>query len=272
MAGLAVQTRMKARRLFAVLSFSALLSCAPPALAQAGAWRLDPARVPVGQVFHFVKSQRDGSHVANISVYLSSAERVEALKWDAGSDQATLVVAGLDWSRFSVRRFEGWRLARGAAPERRVTLDVTGDQLSMSLMPGPMRISHWPWHSYDFDFTSLNLSLPHLVDPEGTVRFWRTDFVYGDQPTVAELGEVTMRFEARERRRGVDVRRYSIGGPGLGNQSGTWWADARTGLLVEYELPVGDEPGYDDVRLRLESSRKLGAAEWAAFKRRAVGE
>lgn len=255
-----------------MLCFSALLSCAPPALAQSGAWRFDAARVPVGQVFHFVKSQRDGSHVTNISVYLPGTGRVEAFKWDAGGDQATLVVAELDWSRFSVKHFQGWHLVRGAAPEPRVTLDVQGDRLSMSLMQAPLRISHWPWHSYDFDFTSLNLSLPHLVNPEGVVRFWRTDFVYGDKPTVAELGEVTMRFEARERRQGVDVRRYSIGGPGLKDQSGTWLADARTGLLVEYELPIGDEPGYADVRLRLESSGRLDAAAWESFKRRAIGE
>ena len=70
----------------------------------------------------------------------------------------------------------------------------------MSLMSQPLTITHFPWHSYDFDFTSLNLTLPHLVDPQGTVVFWRTDFVYADPPQVAELGELSLRFEKRERR------------------------------------------------------------------------
>jgi hypothetical protein len=142
----------------------------------------------------------------------------------------------------------------------------------MSLMQQPLRLAHWPWHSYDFDFTSLNLALPHLVSPEGGENFWRTDFVYGDPPSVAEIGAVTMRYEGRERRNGKSVRRYALGGPGPRNLEGTWWADARSGLLVEYELPVGDEPGYDDVRLRLQSSRILSASQWEEFQRSAIGE
>jgi len=43
-------------------------------------------------------------------------------------------------------------------------------------------------------------------------------------------------------------------------------------LLVEYQLPVGDEPGYRDVRMKLDSTRKLDAGQWEAFKRRAIGE
>ncbi len=263
---------MKRSHLIAALLSALLLLCAAPALAQLEALEFDSDKVPVGRVFHFVKSQRDGTHATRISVYVPEIDRIESLKWDAGGDTATLVVARMDWPRFSVKQFEGWRLARGQAPERRVTLDVTGDQLAMSLMSEPLRISHWPWHSYDFDFTSLNLTLPHLSKPERGLSIWRTDFVYADPPTVAELGAVELKFVKVERRDGRRLRRYSIGGPGLENQDGTWWSDARSGLLVEYELPVGDEPGYDDVRLKLDSTEKADSAQWDAFKRKAVGD
>ena len=263
---------MRHRRLIAVVLSTLLLLCALPALAQLSSLRFDEARVPVGQVFHFVKSNRHGTHEARISVYLPAVDRIESLKWDEGGDQATLVQAEMDWSKFSVRRFQGWRLSRGAAPERRVTLDVNGDQLSMSLMDTPLTLTHWPWHSYDFDFTSLNLTLPHLLDSRKTFSFWRTDFVYADPPKVAELGEVTLTFERREKHQGRTARRYRIGGAGLRDTHGTWWADARTGLLLEFELPIGDEPGYDDVRMRLDSTRALSTAEWETFKRKSVGE
>jgi len=262
---------MKHRSLITTLLAALLLLCAVPAMAQLDALRFDPDKVPVGQVFHFTKSNRDGSHAARISVHVPAVDRIESLKWDEGADEATLVQAQMDWSRFSVGHFQGWRLARGAAPEKRVTLDVTGDQLSMSLMSRPLTVTHWPWHSYDFDFTSLNLALPHLLKPEGTFSFWRTDFVYADPPSVRELGEVTLKFEKRERHRGRKARRYTLGGAGLQGKTGTWWSDARTGLLLEFELPVGDEPGYDDVRMTLDSIGRLDAAEWDAFKRRAVG-
>lgn len=237
-----------------------------PALAQRPDYRFRPARVPVGEVLHYVKSQRDGSHEARISVHVPAVDRIESLKWDPGAAQSTLVVAHMDWSRFSVRAFEAWGLAKGAAPELRATLTVDGDQLRMSLMPEPLTLHHWPWHSYDFDFTSLTLTLPHRADHRRELRFWRTDFVYSDPPVVAELGELTLKYVGEEQREGQAAWRYTLDGPGLQGQGGDWWVDARSGLTLEYQLPVGDEPGYDDVRLKLVKRERFTAEQWDAFK------
>jgi hypothetical protein len=247
-----------------------LLLTAAPALAQVDAFRLRAARVPKGKVLHYVKSQLDGTHAARISVYVANIDLIEALKWDEGGEEATLVTAAMDWSRFSVRRFEAWHLVRGRSPERRATLTVEGEELRTSLMDRPLRLQHWPWHSYDFDFTSLNLALPHLNSPRGEVRFWRTDFVHGDPPRVAELGEVLLRFSGRDTRRGVAAFRYDIDGSGLDGRRGRWWVDAESGLTLEHELPLGDEPGYRDVRLRLSSIEPMAPAQWEALKLAAV--
>jgi hypothetical protein len=254
------------------VSFAACgLLVGPSAVAQLSAYGFKSGKVPLGRIFHYEKSNLDGSHLARISVYVAAVDRMEALKWDQGSDQATLVQAQMDWSKFSVRRFEAWHLSRMSAPEQRVTADVNGDVLSMSLMDHPVMIEHWPWHSYDFDFTSLNFTLPHLRNSRGDLLFWRTDFVYSTPPAVAEIGEMHLRFESAEYRAGKAVWRYSIGGAGLQNTTGTWWADRRTGLLVEYEIPVGDEPGYDNVRLKFLSAQRMSPRRWEGFKRAAVG-
>jgi hypothetical protein len=260
---------MKRLIAFAVLMATVLYS--PSAAAQISALEFQPPKVPVGKVFHLVKSQLDGAHEARISYYVAAADRVEALKWDQGGDEATLVVAQLDWSRFSVRAFRVSHLARGANPEPRASLDVDADGvLTMSLNPSPVKLTHFPWQSFDFDFTGLTLVMPHLRDPESGFRFWRTDFVYADPPSVAELGEVTLTFTGKEKHLGKRTRRYSIGGPGLAGMEGTWWADAKTGLLVEFEIPVGDEPGYDSVRIRLEAVGPMSDAAWEDFKRRSI--
>jgi hypothetical protein len=260
---------MKPLRQFAVyICVSMLVSS--PAIAQVSALDFSVERVPVGQVLHYVKSARDGTNRSDISVFVATEDRIEALKWDRGGARASFVVATMDWSRFSVRGFESWQLARGKPPERKATVDVVDGVLSLSLMSEPMSepmaISHWPWHSYDFDFTSLNLILPHLRDPESALAFWRTDFVYEDPPRVAELGEVSLAFQGYEQRGGKRARRYTIGGAGLADHAGTWWADADTGLLIEYEIPVGDEPGYADVRFRLEGAEPMSPAQWESFK------
>jgi hypothetical protein len=59
---------------------------------------------------------------------------------------------------------------------------------------------------------------------------------------------------------------------GLQDRTGTWWADAKSGLLVEFEIPLGDEPGYDSVRIRLDRVERMNDANWDAFKRRVIGE
>jgi hypothetical protein len=81
---------------------------------------------------------------------------------------------------------------------------------------------------------------------------------------------VKLKFEGYEQRGGKRARRYAIGGAGLAGHTGTWWADAKTGLLIEYEIPVGDEPGYDDVRLSLARLEKMTPSQWEVFKLRSV--
>ncbi len=261
---------MKTPLTFARCLCAALLFLSAPAGAQLAALQFSPDRVPVGRVLHYVKSARDGTHATEISVYVAAVDRIEALKWDRGAERAALVAATMDWTRFSVRGFESWQLARDAAPELKATLEANGDSLSMSFMPEPMKLTRWPWHSYDFDFTSLNLTVPHLRDPEGRFSSWRTDFVYADPPRVAELGEVQLEFEGYEQRDGKRARRYSIGGAGLEDRTGTWWADAESGLLIEYEIPLGDEPGYDDVRFKLRGVEEISARQWEEFKLRST--
>jgi hypothetical protein len=254
-----------------------LASCLPalPALGQVEAFRYVPARVPVGCVHQYVKSNRDGSHAGRVSVYVAKADRLESLKWDDEVGWATHVVAELDWSRFSVRRFESWKLRQGKAPVLQATLetDASGG-ISISVIPGPpLHPKLWPWHSYDFDFASLGATLPHLKDPEAPFRIGRSDFVEKDGAVrFEELGAVDVAYSGRETRAGTATRRYVIGGPGLEGTSGTLWADAAAGHLVELELPIPDEPGFTDVRLRLLEVASLSPEAWEAFKRARLGE
>jgi hypothetical protein len=241
---------------------------------QLAALRFDAQKVPVGRVYQYVKSNRDGSHPGRVSLYVAKADRLESLKWDDEVGWATFVVAELDWSRFSVRRFESYDLRKGKPPLLKATLESDAQgAVSISVLPGPpLRISLWPWHSYDFDFASLGAILPHLVNPEADFTFGRTDFVQEEgKVRFAELGPVHLRFEARERRGEIATRRYRLEGPGLSNTAGTLWADAAEGHLVEFELPIPDEPGFADGRLRLVEVVAMNQDAWESFKHSRLG-
>jgi len=255
----------------------AALACAATgsAYAQVSQLRFDASKVPQGTVMHYKKSQLDGTNATHVSVYMIDGENLESLKWDEGSTVATLVKARMDWRRFSVREFHSFRLERGKAPELRGTLATTagGAQVKVSFLQDKVvPITHWPWHSYDFDFASLGLILPQLRNPEEDLIFWRTDVVFvGEGMDFAEVGGIRLHLEAMELRDSQQVRRYSIGGAGLQHRYGKLWTNTAGGL-IEYQIPVGDEPGYDNVRLLLERTQPLTLTQWEAFKRTKIGE
>ena len=245
------------------------------AQAQVTQLRFDASKVPQGTAMHYKKSQLDGSRATQVSVYMVDGERLESLKWDEDSTVATLVTARMDWGRFSVREFRSFGLEKGKAPELRGTLEAkaNGTQLEVSFVDGKtVPITHWPWHSYDFDFASLGLILPHLRNPLEDLIFWRTDVVFvGENIDFAEVGGVRLHLEAVELRDSQQVRRYSIGGAGLQHRYGKLWTNA-AGALIEYQLPIGDEPGFNDVRLLLERAQPMTRVEWEAFKKAKIGE
>lgn len=244
--------------------------------AQVEAFRFEATRVPVGTVYEYLKTNRDGTHRSHVSLYVVSADRIESLKWSPGDTTAALVAAFIDWDRFSVRRFESYRLSLGAAPELRVTLDTdsSGAGVRVSLDPDVLLPIHrWPWHSYDFDLASLSFTLAHLVAPEASFTFERADVTYAETgPPFADLGPVHVRFLQREQRNGRATRLYELSGPGLQDRSGKLWAAVEGAHVVEFELPFGDEPGYTDVRFELQATRSLSLAEWESTKRERVGD
>lgn len=242
------------------------------ASANAAPLHFQPERVPSGQVLHYLKSNIDGSNPNRICVYVSGTDRIESLKWHEGSAGATLVTAEMDWPRFSVRRFDAWHLEGGKDPEHRARLQASRDGRELDVSFGSarrIRIHHWPWHSYDFDFASLSLILPHWKDPRGQFSFWRTDTVFaGDQPGFEEIGELKLSFQSVELRSGRETRRYVIAGKGLADTSGLLWTDAGTGLIVEYQIPIPDEPGYADGKLLLLGMEPMTAQMWEQYKQR----
>ena len=67
------QRRMNFVRLIAALVTAFLLLVARPALPQQEPLRFRASQVPAGKVFHFIKSNRDGSHAARISVFVAAS-------------------------------------------------------------------------------------------------------------------------------------------------------------------------------------------------------
>ncbi len=242
-----------------------LLAGADRAAAQLNRFRFHPERVPVGRLYRFDKSNIDGTHKGEILLYVASLDRLEA--WKPGQEWSTLVTADMDWKRFSVRRFESWRHPAKGKPELIATLDLppggSRGQITLRGQPFPTEIRSWPAHSYDFDFGSLNLTLPHLVNVRKPFTVTVADFAMKDgKPAFVEKGPVELVYEGVEKRQGVRSRRYRIDGPGLENRGGKMWVDARLHHIVDYEIAIPDEEGFSSVKLALKSFEFMAPEAW----------
>lgn len=260
------------------ISFVATLAFLLPAAsldAQESRFRYDANKAQTGIVYQYKKSNIDGSNPANISLYVAAKDRLESLKWHEGSDNATLVIAKMDWKRFSIRRFETWDLRAGSRPERRVVAeyDAEADQLTATLGSTKLTatIQNWPWHSFDFDFASLNFAFRHLVDPQVPFEFGVTDPVRtASGPQLVDKGRVRVEFQRDAIRGDQACREYLIDGPGLENKGGRIWIRKKDGVVVDYEIALPDEPGFTSAKLKLLDTVPMTSAEWSQFKQRSV--
>ena len=97
-----------------------------------------------------------------------------------------------------------------------------------------------------------------LADESGTRRF-------------ADKGTVTVEYLGREQRAGVKCRKYTIDGKGLENRGGLIWVDAEKHHIVDYEIDLPDEGGFDSGKMLLVGVESMGEPEWQEFKRRKLG-
>ncbi len=251
--------------------FLLLLAVSSVAQAQSSAFRFDETKLQPGTVYHYVKSNIDGSRSGDIALYLRSIDEVESFKYHEGATEATLVKATMDWSDFTVKRFESWRLHSSGNHVLRGSLQRVEGQPRLSVKLGEQSaevpITNWPWHSYDFDFASLGLTFRFLVDPDAPFTVGIADVNRGSEgPPFIDKGPVVIKPAGTEERQGTRCRVYTIDGEGLHNRGGKIWVDHDAMHIVDYEIDLPDEPGFETGKLQLRSIEKSSLEGWEKFK------
>jgi hypothetical protein len=245
--------------------------------AQVERFRYRPEIAVRNTLFRYEKTNLDGSHRGVIALFVASPDSLESFKYGTGGDEFSLIGAVMDWSAFSVREFTSVRVRASGErkPVAKLTFDAATKELTVSLFGRneSTTIGFVPWHSFDFDFSSLNVAFRHLVDPRRRLKIGVADPTYEEKgPVFRDNGTVDIRYLGMVRRGGVRTRKYRIDGPGLRNHGGHLWVDAAKGHLVELAVHTGDEPGYSSVRLRLLDQRPMDRAGWESFIRAQFGD
>ncbi|MFZ0062012.1 MAG: hypothetical protein WAL47_08250 [Pyrinomonadaceae bacterium] len=252
-----------------------LLSIVNVACAQESlrAFRFQPNKITTGVVYHYLKTNIDGTNPEQISIRIAAKDRIESFKFHPHGTRAGLVIAHMDWSIFSVKNLESWQVYKDKEKVLAATLVyLPADKevaVTLPFMNRPtenVAIPFLPFHVYNFDFASLNFAFPHLVNPKKPFRIGVSDPTFADEgPAFRYRGEVEITYVADEMRDGLPCRKYRIDGQGLENKGGLIWVNKRSGHFQDAEIQLADNPNWQTFKFKLQRVERMNAAEWEAF-------
>lgn len=236
------------------------------------AFAYQASRVPVGTVYHYVKSNIDGSMPERVSLYMSDETTLEAYRWREPKPQMTThVKATMDWGRFSAVRLESRRKPRWQAVQSNAVAEYSTATRTMSIefadkTQGSVPVEHVPFHFYQFDLASLNVVFRQLVDPKKPFQVGLVNPTFAETGALLEYrGLATITYEKDEKHSEFSCRRYRIDGPGVKNQGGSIWVDAYEGHIIDLEIKNPNHPDWVTFKLKFVGKEAMSPADWQAF-------
>jgi hypothetical protein len=243
----------------------------PETLSSVDQFSYRPELIQAGTVYHYIKSNIDGSYPARIVIYVSDHDHLEVLKFEAHGLDAAYVKARMDWETFSADRLESWVLTANGQPTPQASLSSSSEDRTFTITwrerKDVIPVGHYPVHIYNFDFISLNYILRHWNHPTGevTIGILQPDFDPDPKTMMKYEGAVLLKFIENEERNGTPCRNYSIGGEGLEGYTGIMWVNEEKSIIEDIELPIADNPDWDDFKFKLVTSEHLDSDEWMKF-------
>jgi hypothetical protein len=225
-----------------------------------------PAPNAVGRLYHYVRSNQDGTLPEQIYLYRASSTQVEVGKIVSRCANAAFVTADLDLERRQGVRFVGGRIAEDGAQAPFAYLDYDAQTRSLHArveqagIDQRLTIAGEPYILYDFDLSDLNALSAGRAPPRADFRFavsliWPVE---GAENVFRDLGWANARFAAAETHLDRDALRFEL----TGGLNGQLWLDAREGHVLEARFAEPNHTEYADFRLVLQSIEDDGQASW----------
>ncbi len=260
-------------KFFALLFLTLVFAAESFAQNDTAKFRYKPKRVSVGSVYHYLKTNIDGTKPEHVSQYVAAPDKLEAFKFHPQAKRAGLVIATMDWEIFSAKRLESWQVFKNEERKLFATLDYSAAEKSVAVaFPGMNKaeektaIKYLPFHVYNFDFGSLNFAFPHLANPKKSFTIGIADPTFKDEGAAFHYkGEATVIYVSDERRNNVACRKYKVDGAGLENRGGFIWVNKKIGYIEDMEITLPDNPDWTSFKLRLTKVEKMTRDEWEAF-------
>jgi len=230
-----------------------------------------PELIEAGTVYHYIKSNIDGSYPAQIFIYIRDPDHLEVIKLEEHGMDAALVHAHMDWETFSADQLESWVLTPDGERRPQASLSSSSEDRTFTISWQDRKdiipVGHYPVHIYNFDFISLNYILRHWKDPEGevTIGILQPNFDPNPETMMKYKGTVLIKYVGNEARDGQPCRKYNIGGEGLKNHNGVMWVNTEKRMIQDIEIPIPDNPDWENFKFRFISSEHMDSRQWTEF-------
>ena len=234
-------------------------------------FKYQPERIQAGTMYHYTKSNLDGSNPARIYIRVRDVSNLDVWKFEAHNYDAAYVTAHMDWESFSADQIESWIVTFDTNRREQAKLTSSHARSSFSIrwrgQTETIQVGHYPVHVYNFDFISLNFILRHWSAPTGGVEIGilQPNFDPNVSGLIKYEGKVALKYLEDADRNGYACRKYSVGGEGLQNQYGTLWLDREWMHAVDIEIPVPDNPSWNSFKFELVSREIMDDGQWVQF-------
>jgi hypothetical protein len=234
-------------------------------------FKFQPEKIQTGMVYHYLKSNIDGSWPARIFIRVEDVENLDVWKFEAHQADAAHVRAHMDWHIFCADRIESWIVTADEKSRPQASVSLSKEDMCFHIhwrgIVDTISIGYLPAHIYNFDLISLNVSLRHWTKPEGemTLGILQPDFDPNPDALLRYDGTVLLDYISDEKRQNQPCRKYTIGGPGLQGNTGTLWVNRSLGHIEDLEIPIADNPAWTGFKFRLVSYESMDEPSWSHF-------
>jgi hypothetical protein len=239
------------------------------------AFRYQPERIKVGTVYHYTKSNLDGSKPSTVSIFISGPDRLEVYKAEENVIDAADVVAKMDWTLFSAVELDSGHFLKNGTrePVARMEISKTDNTLNVHWkdQDDSVAIGHYPVHIFNFEFISFNYTLRHLRDPEKPFEIGVADPVFEGEGLITYKGKAEVQYVGDDTCHQVVCRKYRISGKPFGDKEGFIWVNKKDGHAELIEIPVADNPDWNSFKFELKKIEQMSPDQCLTYKKNNIG-
>lgn len=222
-------------------------------------------------LYHYLRTNRDGSEPEHIVHFRPDPRRIAVYKWVSKCNGAAYVTAEFDPVAGEAKALDAGKVARDGSQAKfgRVTLDPTARSLDLWIdTPDGRRTERvegvgQPWALFDYDLADLHAAF-QTRPPRGDFAFWWA-LVWPDPATgrmVSKPGWVDARHAGIVQRKGRAVRQFDLTLRADPTVKGHFWLDPEDGFIIGADFDRPNHDNYRDFALELERVAQGGQPAW----------